>query len=62
MATSKKRPGKKAKAARKAISESKLLAVARAGHAAPDSQTFRTPEPSPRASSANKKRPDKKRG
>jgi hypothetical protein len=62
MSTPKKRPSKRAKAARKAIKDSKLLEVARSEHNAPDSQNFRTSEPSPRTSAANKPRPDKKRG
>jgi len=62
MPTSKKRPSKKAKAALKAVNESKLLAAARSEHDATDSQNFRTPPPSPRAAGANKQRPSKKRG
>jgi|GEM_PF-1735914 hypothetical protein len=63
MPSQKKRPNKKAKAAQKAISESKLLAAARAANELQESQNFRNPDPSPRAASrANKKRPDKKRG
>jgi hypothetical protein len=62
MATTKKRPSKKAKAAQKALNASKLLAAARAEHDNQDSQNFRNPEPSPRAAGANKQRPDKKRG
>ena len=62
MPTPKKRLSKRAKAARKAVSDSKLLAVKRTGDASQDEQNFRTPEPSPRTSGANKKRPNKKRG
>jgi hypothetical protein len=62
MPTPKKRPSKKAKAALKAINESKLLADARTKHNTHDSQSFRTPEPTPRAAAANKQRPGKKRG
>jgi hypothetical protein len=58
----KKRPNKKAKAALKAVNESKLLAAARSEHDAQDSQNFRTPAPSPRATGAIKQRPNKKRG
>jgi hypothetical protein len=62
MSIAKKRPSKKAKAAKKAVDESKLLAAARAEHDAQDEQNFRTPEPSPRTSGPNKRRPNKKRG
>ena len=62
MPTPKKRPNKKAKAALKAINESKLLATTRSEHDTQDSQNFRTPPPSPRAAGANKQRPSKKRG
>lgn len=58
----KKRPSKKAKAAIKAVKESKLLATARAEHISQDDQNFRHPDPSPRTSGANKRRPNKKRG
>jgi hypothetical protein len=62
MTSVRKRPNKKAKAARKAVGESKLLAAARAANEVQDPQSFRNPDPSPRVSRANKKRPDKKRG
>jgi hypothetical protein len=62
MPTPKKRPSKKAKAALKAVNESKLLATARSEHDAQDAQNFRTPPPTPRAAGANKQRPGKKRG
>jgi len=62
MPTSKRRPNKKAKAAIKAVNESKLLKAARAEHASRDDQNFRNPDPSPRTSGANKRRPNKKRG
>jgi hypothetical protein len=62
MATTKKRPSKKAKAALKAINESKLLNTKRLENEAQDGQNFRNPDPSPRTSGANKQRPDKKRG
>ena len=62
MPTQKKRPSKKAKAARRAVNDSKLLAATRAEHNSQDQQEFRTPGPTPRTSGANKKRPNKKRG
>jgi hypothetical protein len=62
MPTPKKRPSKKAKAAIKAISESKLLATLRSEQDEKDSQSFRQPPPSPRASGPIKPRPSKKRG
>jgi hypothetical protein len=62
MATAKKRPSKKAKAALKAINESKLLNAKRTENESQDGQNFRNPDPSPRTAGANKQRPDKKRG
>jgi len=62
MPTPKKRPSKKAKAAIKAVNESKLLATVRSEQDEKDSQSFRTPQPSPRTSGPIKPRPSKKRG
>jgi len=62
MATTKKRPSKKAKAALKAVNESKLLNAKRTEQETQDGQNFRNPDPSPRTAGANKQRPDKKRG
>lgn len=58
----KKRPSKTAKAALKALSDSKLLATKRAEHVSQDAQEFKSTGPTPRTSGANKKRPNKKRG
>ncbi|MGI8811943.1 MAG: hypothetical protein ACR2IH_05370 [Pyrinomonadaceae bacterium] len=62
MATPKKRPSKNAKAALKAVKESKLLAATRAANNAIDPQEFKSQTPSPKTSAAIKARPDKKRG
>ena len=63
MANEKKRPNKKAKAAQKAVAESKLLAAAtKAAHDAGAGSEFRSSAVTPRTSTAIKPRPDKKRG
>ena len=62
MGNVKKRPSKKAKAAQKAIKESKLLADKNAGDTQSD-QEFKSSVVTPRANStAMKARPHKKRG
>ena len=62
MANPKKRPSKSAKAARKIIENSKLLAKAKTINAAKADQTFK-PEDTPiKTSGPNKARPHKKRG
>jgi hypothetical protein len=62
MAKEKKRPSKKAKAALKAVADSKLLAVAKAAHEAGGGSEFRSSVVTPRTTTAIKPRPDKKRG
>jgi hypothetical protein len=62
MPKEKKRPSKKAKAALKAIAESKLLADTKAAKAAAPGQEFRSDQVTPRTATANKLRPEKKRG
>jgi len=57
----KKRPSKKAKAAAKAVAESKLLA-AKAAKPATAGAEFRAAQVTPRTATANKLRPEKKRG
>lgn len=61
MPQEKKRPSKKAKAAARAIAESKLLAV-KAANEATSGAEFKSSVVSPRTSTAIKPRPDKKRG
>ena len=62
MAKEKKRPSKSAKAAQKAVSESKLLAVAKTAHDKKPGNETRSSVVSPRTSTAIKSRPHKKRG
>jgi hypothetical protein len=62
MPKEKKRLSKNAKAALKAINESKLLAAAKAAIAANAGQEIRAAQPTPKTSVANKLRPEKKRG
>lgn len=62
MTKAKKRPSKNAKAARKIISDSKLLAANKAVKDKQTSQEFRPTDAGPKTSTANKPRPDKKRG
>ena len=57
----KKRPSKNAKAAQKAVSESKLLA-AKTAREEKDDREFNSAVVTPRTSTAIKPRPDKKRG
>jgi hypothetical protein len=61
MSTSKKRPSKAAKAAKKIVSESKLLND-KSEREAQDDSMFKESVPTPRTSGAIKPRPDKKRG
>ena len=61
MPKAKKRPSKNAKAAQKAVSESKLLA-AKTAREPKDDMHFNTSTVTPRTSAAIKPRPDKKRG
>lgn len=61
MPKAKKRPSKNAKAAQKAVSESKLLA-AKTAREENDGREFKTSVVTPKTSAAIKPRPDKKRG
>ena len=61
MPKEKKRLSKKAKAALKTLAESKLLAAKAAGEIQPGEE-FRSSIVTPRISTANKLRPEKKRG
>ena len=58
----KKRLSKNAKAALKAIADSKLLAAAKAANALNAGQEFRAAQITPRTDTAKKLRPQKKRG
>lgn len=62
MSKEKKRPGKNAKAARKILEDSKLLANAKTITKSKDEQTFKPTDPQIKTSAANKIRPNKKRG
>jgi hypothetical protein len=62
MPKEKKRLSKNAKAALKAITESKLLAAAKASQTTNAGQEFRATQVTPRTSAANKLRPEKKKG
>jgi t-SNARE complex subunit (syntaxin) len=62
MAKEKKRLSKNAKAAKKLLNDSKLLAAAKTAQAANSGQEFESSVVTPRTSSANKPRPQKKRG
>lgn len=62
MAQVKKRPNKHAKAAAKILSDSKLLANAKATEEAKTAQTFEAEAAPNKVSTAIKPRPDKKRG
>lgn len=61
MPKEKKRPSKKAKAARKLLSESRLL-TAKTERETQSGSEFKSSVVTPRISSANKLRPEKKRG
>jgi len=58
----KKRPSKNAKAALKAIAASKLLADAKAAKTVTPGEELRSTQVTPRTATANKLRPEKKRG
>lgn len=62
MPKEKKRLSKSAKAALKAITESKLLAAAKAANGSNTGQEFRAVQVTPRTTTANKLRPEKKKG
>ena len=62
MPKEKKRLSKNAKAALKAINDSKLLAAAKAANAPDAGQEFRAGQVTPRTATANKLRPEKKTG
>ena len=62
MPKEKKRLSKNAKAALKAVTDSKLLAAAKAVKTTNVGQEIRAAQVTPRTSSANKLRPEKKRG
>ena len=62
MAQAKKRPSKTAKAAKKMLEDSKLLATAKTITETKDEQTFKPTESQIKTSQANKIRPNKKRG
>ena len=62
MPKEKKRLSKSAKAALKAINDSKLLAAAKAANGTNAGQEFRAAQVTPRTSKANKLRPEKKKG
>ena len=57
-----KRLSKNAKAALKAINDSKLLAAAKSAAATNAGQEFRAAQVTPRTTGANKLRPEKKKG
>ena len=62
MAKEKKRLSKNAKAAQKILNNSKLLAMTKAAQEAKSGQEFEAPQTSPKTATANKQRPQKKRG
>jgi len=62
MAKEKKRLSKNAKAAQKLLNNSKLLAITKAAQVVKSGQEFDAPEVNPRTATANKLRPQKKRG
>lgn len=62
MSQTKKRPNKKAKAAKKILENSKLLANAKTAAENKDDQVFKSNDSQIKTSGANKNRPDKKRG
>jgi hypothetical protein len=62
MAQAKKRLSKTAKAAQKILEESKLLATTKTRAEAHADQAFKPEEPAVKTSTANKMRPNKKRG
>jgi hypothetical protein len=62
MAKEKKRLSKNAKAAKKLLNDSKLLAATKAAQTVSSGQEFESSVVTPRTSAANKPRPQKKRG
>ena len=62
MAKEKKRLSKNAKAAQKILEDSKLLAASKTITDTKADQTFKPDDSQVKTSTANKKRPDKKRG
>jgi hypothetical protein len=62
MAKEKKRLSKNAKAALKLLKDSKLLAAAKATNDSKTDQNFKSSDVSAKTSTANKLRPQKKRG
>lgn len=62
MAQPKKRPSKKAKAAKKILENSKLLATVKTLNDAKDDQVFESSDSQIKTSGANKLKPHKKRG
>ena len=62
MPKEKKRLSKNAKAALKAINDSKLLTASKAANETNAGQEFRAGQVTPRTASANKLRPEKKKG
>ena len=62
MSQPKKRLSKAAKAAKKILEESKLLAAAKAESEASSDQPFKPEDPALKTAGAHKARPDKKRG
>jgi hypothetical protein len=62
MAKEKKRLSKSAKAAQKILEESKLLAAAKTANDSKTDEPFKPSDNLPKPSTANKLRPEKKRG
>lgn len=62
MANGKKRPSKNVKAARKLLSDSKMLANVRAANDVDSDQTFNADNSLPKQAAPIKVRPEKKRG
>lgn len=62
MAKDKKKLSKSAKAARKILEDSKLLATAKSVNESNSDQAFKPKDVSVKTSAPNKMRPDKKRG
>ena len=62
MAQAKKRLSKNAKAAQKILEESKLLAATKSNVNSDTDEHFKSADTLPKTSTANKLRPDKKRG
>lgn len=62
MPKEKKRPSKTAKAAQKLLNDSKLLAATKAAQEPTAGQEFRASQTTPRLATANKLRPEKKKG